>query len=290
MVRQSLYSIRDGFSELRRVEKTFGFPAMNTYSYYDILGVSPRVDFQALKEAYYKRAKECHPDRFHGDPRKEEEFKRLVHAFDTLSDPLRRGHYDSWLGADSHDSPQFFVLPDDDEAVMDSIADDILEEIIVGNNIPRHATLQYLMQDLENTEKFIRFRRAKTLYYQGRVRTAHRLFQDAVNGSPNNILYRYYLAQSLRRLNKSRQAIKQLTIGLELGLMRVPPQRLHRFRRQIERLRDRRRTPLGRWFTKWIKPAPPRELTSTPEDMCREMSRAMRRLERRRAANRKLLR
>ena len=47
-------------------------------NYYEILGVNPQCDFATMKKAYYKRAKECHPDRFANAPGKVEEFKQLA--------------------------------------------------------------------------------------------------------------------------------------------------------------------------------------------------------------------
>ena len=61
---------------------------------YQILGVPSTADFAAIKRAYYRRAKECHPDRFQNSPVKTREFQILVEAFDTLSDGLKRRRYD----------------------------------------------------------------------------------------------------------------------------------------------------------------------------------------------------
>ena len=66
-------------------------------NYYSILGVERNSNFQELKKAYYRKAKECHPDRFNNSPQKTEEFKVLVGAFDVLSDPAKRRRYDQRL-------------------------------------------------------------------------------------------------------------------------------------------------------------------------------------------------
>ena len=58
-------------------------------NHYEILGIARECEFAALKKAYYRRARECHPDRFGNDPGKAEEFKLVVEAFVTLSDISR---------------------------------------------------------------------------------------------------------------------------------------------------------------------------------------------------------
>lgn len=57
---------------------------------YDVLGVAPDATADEIKRAYRKRARESHPDTG-GD---EEEFKRVTHAHQVLSDPDRRARYD----------------------------------------------------------------------------------------------------------------------------------------------------------------------------------------------------
>ena len=66
-------------------------------NYYEQLGIAPDCDFAAIRKAYYRRAKECHPDLFGNAPEKAEEFKRLVMMFDTLSDPGKRRAYDETI-------------------------------------------------------------------------------------------------------------------------------------------------------------------------------------------------
>ena len=39
-------------------------------NYYEQLGIAVDSDFTAVKKAYYRRAKECHPDLFGNAPEK----------------------------------------------------------------------------------------------------------------------------------------------------------------------------------------------------------------------------
>jgi curved DNA-binding protein CbpA len=61
-------------------------------NYYVVLGVSDRASETEIKIAYRRLAKQYHPDvRSTGDP---ERFREIKEAYETLSDPGRRGSYD----------------------------------------------------------------------------------------------------------------------------------------------------------------------------------------------------
>jgi len=258
--------------------------AENSKNYYDILGVSRNADFQTIKRAYYRRAKECHPDRFGGEKKKEEEFKRLVEAFNVLSDPVTRRHYNkgeyqerkeaAWKGQSIH-------FGYDEEAIMDSFADDTLEEMIVGNTIPHNTTLRTLMKDLESTRKFCTFREAKNLFYKGHITEAKDKFLETVEWSPHNILYRFYYGKSCYLLSKWREAEKQYRIALQLGLSRQPPQRLQRIRNELEKIHEKHRGLLSRMLRRRIPE--PLSMLTPEEKMRNRVSREMTKLEHRSA-------
>ena len=62
--------------------------------YYEVLGVARDVDGADLKRAYRKLAMELHPDRNPGNKQAEEQFKQASEAYQVLSDPQKRAHYD----------------------------------------------------------------------------------------------------------------------------------------------------------------------------------------------------
>ncbi len=195
---------------------------------YQILHVHADCSFEQLKDAFRKQAKLCHPDLFGDSPEKTEEFQRLIHAFDILSDPDSRGEYDRMCSECSLQVPSSALRT---ESIMDSVADDILEEMVVGNDAPRHTTLMTLMLDLEKTEKFIMFRQAKNHFYAGDYARCEKICDHLVTVSPCNILYHYYLGEAARMRSRHSKAIRHLGICLRLGLGRTPPQRLSKIRR-----------------------------------------------------------
>jgi molecular chaperone DnaJ len=62
--------------------------------YYELLGIQRGSDEAAIKAAYRRLAKECHPDRFNGCSEKEARFKAINEAYDVLKDPQKRAAYD----------------------------------------------------------------------------------------------------------------------------------------------------------------------------------------------------
>jgi molecular chaperone DnaJ len=62
--------------------------------YYELLGIQRGADEAAIKAAYRRLAKECHPDRHNGCTQQEARFKAVNEAYDVLKDPQKRAAYD----------------------------------------------------------------------------------------------------------------------------------------------------------------------------------------------------
>lgn len=60
---------------------------------YELLGVARDADADQIKKAYRKLARQLHPD-VNPDPDAQERFKHVSSAYEVLSDPQKRAHYD----------------------------------------------------------------------------------------------------------------------------------------------------------------------------------------------------
>lgn len=203
---------------------------------YVILGVSPSSTFEEIKSAFRTLAKKCHPDLHGDDPVMTAEFQKLIGAFDVLSDPEARLIYDR-----QRHQPQAleFAKALRSNVIMDTLADDILEEMVVGNNVPEGTTLKTLMLDMERTETFITFRQAKNCFYHREYAKCRKLCEYLTGVSDENILYHYYLAESARLLGHIRQAARHFRICMKIGALRNPPQRLAKVRRHYRLVQEK---------------------------------------------------
>jgi curved DNA-binding protein len=72
---------------------------MEYKDYYQVLGVGRQASKDEIKKAYRKLALQFHPDRNPNNKEAENKFKEVNEAYQVLSDPEKRSHYDR-LGAD----------------------------------------------------------------------------------------------------------------------------------------------------------------------------------------------
>lgn len=249
--------------------------------FYQVLGVERGSPFAEMKKAYYAKAKECHPDANPNDYGAEVKFRNLVNAFDVLSDPDKRRQYDTYLSqaaADQSRAEAFTYSPSSNRSIMDTVADDILEELIVSNTIPRGATMQTLMRDLERTDTFMMFREAKNLF--ARSQFAHALNvlkQLCKKGAGLNILHHYYLGRCAEQLRRWRLADRHYRICISIGKNRTPIQHLTNIRRRLYELRKKNRGLVGA-IRNMLTGEPPRPLISAADEMVDDTSRAIRRM------------
>jgi len=69
---------------------------MSKRDYYEILSVNKSANDTELKKAYYKLAKQYHPDQNPNNPEAEKKFKEASEAYGILSDKEKRGAYDQF--------------------------------------------------------------------------------------------------------------------------------------------------------------------------------------------------
>ncbi|MTT32503.1 molecular chaperone DnaJ [Terrilactibacillus sp. BCM23-1] len=68
---------------------------MSKRDYYDVLGVDKNAGKDEIKKAYRKLARKYHPD-VNKDKDAPEKFKEVKEAYETLSDPQKKAHYDQF--------------------------------------------------------------------------------------------------------------------------------------------------------------------------------------------------
>ncbi|CAL1526828.1 unnamed protein product [Lymnaea stagnalis] len=64
--------------------------------YYEVLGVPKNADSSAIKKAYYKLAKQYHPDMNNKDPDAAKKFQEVSEAYEVLSDDNKKRDYDTF--------------------------------------------------------------------------------------------------------------------------------------------------------------------------------------------------
>ncbi|KAH6909144.1 hypothetical protein BKA70DRAFT_226740 [Coprinopsis sp. MPI-PUGE-AT-0042] len=88
-------------------DDSFIHSVINETDLYAILGVSnsptASLDKQTLRRAYLSRSKECHPDKFPGNPLATQAFQRVAVAYDVLSTPALKRRYDSKSPSSTYD-------------------------------------------------------------------------------------------------------------------------------------------------------------------------------------------
>jgi hypothetical protein len=69
---------------------------------YQILGLEPAASPGAIKQRFRELARQCHPDVIPDAPASHQKFARIIEAYQLLSDPMRRAHYDRTLQLGAH--------------------------------------------------------------------------------------------------------------------------------------------------------------------------------------------
>ena len=79
---------------------------MANHDLYSLLETDASASNEDLKRNYRRLARQYHPDANPGDAEAEAKFKEISQAYEILSDPDRRGHYDRF-GSDMNGQQGF---------------------------------------------------------------------------------------------------------------------------------------------------------------------------------------
>jgi len=110
-----------------------------TSDLYDLLGVPRDASLSAIKAAFRGKAKDSHPD-LGGDP---EVFHRLKLAYDVLTDPKARRHYD-----ETGETPDDRATSAADDARFRTLVGDLMMTMIAQGNSP---TFTNVVEEMSQT-------------------------------------------------------------------------------------------------------------------------------------------
>ena len=144
--------------------------------YYDLLGLQRGADETAIKAAYRRMAKECHPDRKNGCKESEAQFKAISEAYDVLKDPQKRAAYDRFGksafqnggGQDPFGSAGFEGFSD----IFSTIFGEFMDPRGGRQNAARGADLRYDLE-LSLEEAFTGVEQAITVEAHARCEVCH---------------------------------------------------------------------------------------------------------------------
>ena len=194
-------------------QKVLALAARLDAPYHEILGVAPDADRKALKRAYFQLSKELHPDRYFRrrlgafQPHLERVFKKVVEAYELLSDPMARAEIERSLAAAAA-TPETSAAP----AV----------EAPPAQSLPPRRPHVFSMAERVRKE---RRQRAKRLFEAGMAAFAAGRWVEAAGGvrlaiafDPWNAVYKERFAEVQARAHdeRARQLVKEAESALEL--------------------------------------------------------------------------
>jgi len=122
---------------------------MGFENYYSILGLKESATPEEIKSAYRKLSVKFHPDKNNGDVFLEEMFKSINEANEILSNPSKRGQYDSSLSQFNNSinktNPRSSdIFNDDIKAVFDNIKEYFEKEKIAKDKYLQSKNAEYI--------------------------------------------------------------------------------------------------------------------------------------------------
>jgi curved DNA-binding protein CbpA len=153
--------------------------------YFEILDVESDADAKEIKRAYFRLSKVFHPDRYFrrnlGDyrPRLDRIFRKLVEAYELLTDPMTRAEIERTMGSmlrrPAPDSAQSPPAPGEPSAPAGKQADSQVERRLPPRKLNRRETLERLRRHFRLPENIMAERRMKAdEFFQSAMLAARR--------------------------------------------------------------------------------------------------------------------
>jgi curved DNA-binding protein CbpA len=199
-------------------EKLLGLAARLDAPYHEILGVAADADRKVLKRAYFALSKEFHPDRYFRknlgvfQPHLERVFKKIVEAYELLSDPMARAEIEKSLAA---------AAPAPEAALGTPAASAAPEQVPALPLSPRRPHVFSIAERVRKERR----QRAKRLFEAGMAAFAGGRWVEAAGGvrlaiayDPWNAVYKEHFAevQGKAHQERARQLVKEAESALEL--------------------------------------------------------------------------
>jgi tetratricopeptide (TPR) repeat protein len=180
--------------------------------YYGVLGIKEWATDEEIKKAYYKAAKEFHPDVHFSLPKDMKEklieiFTYITNAYLILTDSLKRKEYDSNLqqaqaaDAKNGDATREFS---------------IFEQNIVRNEYSRSPHLNHTRVVKNSKIAQARFLEGKAEFKKENFENAAHLFATAIYFDRSVSRYHYFYGCALGMIDKLKEAVEVLNTALEL--------------------------------------------------------------------------
>jgi len=187
------------------------YSLLKKLDYYGLLGVTKEASPEDLKKAYFRAARQFHPDMHVGLPSDIKE--KLVtisscinNAYLTLKDYRKRSEYDSSVGAGTADSAKCAETKPRTEASGDSATK--------GSGQAAQASSDSSMNS--QTAK-VRYEEGKVRFKEGKTEEAAHSFASAIYFDGSCPEYHYFYGRSLARLGKFKEAMQSLYRSSELA-------------------------------------------------------------------------
>ena len=200
--------------------------------YYDLLNISTNATPGEIKKAYYKEARNCHPDKRPDDPEAARKFQELGAAYQILSNEESRARYDKQGKPQGGEESMQEIDPLIFFSVMfgSSLVEPYIGELWIANtadSLMKDVAKDQFDEDNEELSEEERSRRAKETSQEAKLKQRKREVKCAMNlrariapfvdGTQNEATYTLFCQEEAMKISKgSFGEVFSTTIGFAL--------------------------------------------------------------------------